>query len=197
MAAGPGSPRKPQVPIDKVDLSHPLSGTEGVDTNHASRIRIQTLLDQHSTLIQQTQFADTKAGGLVTLVGLLALKGPMPVAAMTMQDPVALAAAVMSGVCILFCVLAVFPRYPGKGIRSKLSETDRFSWPALAADGFDAEQYAEFMHVAEVSQIVHSVAHSNSSVSHILLRKYQMLRIAFLFGALDFAIIFGRMTGIA
>jgi len=189
-------PRRQQVPIDKVDLSHPLSGKEGVDPNHASRIRVQTLLDQHATLIQQTQFADTKAGGLVTLVGLLALKGPMPVAAMTMQDPVALAAAIMSGICILFCVLAVFPRYPAKGTRQNLSETDRFSWPALAAEHYDGEKYAEFMHVAEVSQIVHSIAHSNSSVSHILLRKYQMLRIAFLFGALDFAIIFGRMTGL-
>jgi hypothetical protein len=185
------SPRK----IAEIELDAGLAGKEGVDPNHASRIRIQTLLDQHASLVQQTQFADTKSAGLVTLVGLLALKGPLPLDRMMHADPVSLAAGLLAGGCILFCVLAVFPRYPGKMIRDRLSDIDRFSWPALTAPSFGPADYAEYMHKAEISQIVHSIALSNSAVARILLRKYQMLRIAFGLAALDFLVVFARNAG--
>ncbi len=183
-------------PIEAVSLAEPLAGHEGVDPNHASRIRIQALLDQHASLIQQTQFADAKAGGLVTVMGLLALNGPVPMDAMMSQDRLAMAAGVLAALCILLCVFAIFPRYPGIRQRRELAKTDRYSWPALTTDRFDGEAYAVFMHTAEVSQIVHSIAHSNTAVARILLRKYQMLRIAFLVGGLDFILILVRHGGL-
>lgn len=182
--------------ISEIELDHALAGSEGVDPNHASRIRIQTLLDQHKTLVQQTQFADAKTGGLVTLVGLLALKGPVPIASMAATDPVAAIAGALAGLCILFCLFSVFPRYPGRGARRGLADADRFSWPALTGKAFGPQDYAQFMHTAEVSQIVHSIAQSNVAVARILLRKYQMLRIAFLFGGLDLVIVFAHQAEI-
>ena len=182
--------------IAEVELDRPLAGHEGVDPNHASRARIQTLLDQHASLITQTQFADAKSAALITLIGLLALKGPMPLAAMQQADPVTLLSALASAMAILFGVAAVFPRYPGRTTRESLPEIDRFSWPALTSHGLSGEDYAQYMHTVEVSQIVHSVAHSNCAVAQILLRKYQMLRIAFLFGVADFALVFVRLTGV-
>lgn len=186
----------PRSKVDEVDLSAPLAGHEGVDPNHASRIRIQTLLDQHASLITQTQFADAKSGGLVTVVGLLALNGPIPMAGMMGQDVVATIAGVLAASCMLFCIFTIFPRYPRKNVREHLSETDRFSWPSLTAPNFDEQAYADFMHTAEVSQLVHSIACSNSAVSHILLRKFQMLRIAFLLGGLDIMVVFARHAGL-
>jgi hypothetical protein len=186
-----------QPAIEQIDLSKSLAGSEGVDNNHASRIRIQALLDQHATLVTQTQFADTKSAGLVTLIGLLALKGPAPMDAMHHGDPVILLAAALSALCILFCVAAVFPRYPSAAQRAKLSETDRFSWPSLADSRFGAEAYSQYMQTAEVSQIVHSIARSNASIAAILLRKYVLLRVAFVFGAANLVVSFIRLAGIA
>jgi Pycsar effector protein len=183
--------------IGEIDLSYPLSGREGVDPNHASRIRVQTLLDQHSSLIQQTQFADAKSGGLITVIGLLALNGPLPLANMMTTDYLSMAGGIIAVACMLFCVLTIFPRYPSGSIRKSLAETDRFSWPSLTAPEFDAEAYSKYMHTAEVSQIVHSIAHSNSAVSKILLRKFQTLRIAFFFGAVFFLIVLVRHAGLA
>lgn len=182
--------------IEDIELTHGLAGSEGVDPNHASRARIQLLLDQHNSLIAQTQFADAKTGGLVTLIGLLALKGPVPVDQMQSGDAVSLAAAALAAGCVLFCLLSVFPRYPGRGTRDRLHVSDRFSWPGLTTSGYGADDYARFMHTVEVSQMVHSVARSNVAVARILLRKYQMLRIAFVLGGLDFLIVFARHAGL-
>ena len=93
--------------------------------------------------------------------------------------------------CILFSFLAVFPRYPSARLRAAMSESDRWSWPALASDAFDPDDFSRFMQTSEVSQLVHSVSLSNSYVSRILLRKFLMLRIAFLFA---FAVLL--MTGL-
>ena len=183
--------------IEEVELTHPLAGSEGVDPSHASRARIQTLLDQHKTLIAQTQFADAKSAALVTLVGLLALKGPVSMELMVEADVVVLMAAAFSGLAILFALVSVFPRYPARTVREALPEGDRFSWPALTAQRMSPEAYARFMQTAEISQIVHSIAYSNCAVSQILLRKYQMLRVAFLFGTADLVVAFARLTGVA
>lgn len=182
--------------ISEIELNGELAGTEGVDANHASQIRAQTLINQHASLIQQTQFADTKSAGLVTLVGLLALGGPIPVNQMMRSDFVSLLSGALSGLSILFCIFAVFPRYPGRRVRNSLSEIDRYSWPALTGKDFGPSEYAEYMRRAEISQIVHSIAYSNSTVAAILLRKYQMLRIAFALAACNFAIVFARNAGL-
>lgn len=183
--------------LEDVDLTHPLAGSEGVDPNHASRIRIQTLLGQHSLLITQTQFADAKSAALVTLVSLLVLSGLIPADALGNADPFALLSGIASSLAILFSVMAVFPRYPGKAVREHLPEFDRFSWPALTASGLPPESYARYMQTAEVSQIVHSIAYSNCAVSRILLRKYQMLRISILFGTAYLIMAFARLAGAA
>ena len=78
--------------LEDVDLSRPLAGSEGADANHASRIRVQTLLVQHASLVRQTQFADTKSGGLITVIGLLALNGPVPMTGMMEGGAVSVAA---------------------------------------------------------------------------------------------------------
>jgi Pycsar effector protein len=182
--------------IEEVELTHPLAGSEGVDPNHASRARIQLLLDQHSALIEQTQYADAKSAGLVTLIGLLALKGPVPMQAMAGADPIVLVSAFAGGMAILFSVISVFPRYPTRAVRENLPDTDRFSWPALTANRMSPDTYARYMQTAEISQMVHSIAYSNCAVSQILLRKYQMLRVAFLFGAADLVIAFASLTGL-
>ena len=182
--------------IGELDLSYPLAGSEGVDTNHASRIRVQMLLDQHSSLIQQTQYADAKAGALITVIGLLALNGPLPLTDMMTADFVAAAGGAIAALCMLFCVFTVFPRYPGKRIRDRLAETDRFSWPSLATTTFDGDAYSDYMHTAEISEIVHSIALSNSSISLILLRKFQTLRVAFFLGAIFIIIVFARHAGV-
>ena len=186
----------PTSKIKDVELNRPLAGSEGVDPNHASRARIQTLLDQHDSIVTQTQFADAKSAALITLIGLLALKGPIPLDAMQQGDAVSLLSAIASALAILFCVATVFPRYPGKNIRETLPDIDRFSWPALTSHGLSGEDYAQYMHTAEVSQMVHSIAHSNCAVSQILLRKYQMLRIAFLLAVADFVLVFLRLAGL-
>ncbi len=183
-------------PIEAVDLSKPLAGSEGVDSNHASRLRAQVLLDQHASLIQQTQFADAKAGGIVTLVGLLALRGPVPMTSMMTGDVLHLAGAVSVAGTILFAMLAVFPRYPGQKMRKEMADSDRFSWPSLTTEKFTPNDYAAYMQTAEVSQIVHSIARSNAFVARLLLRKFLMLRIAYGFGFVVFALTFLAQAGV-
>lgn len=180
------TPRK----ISEVDLNLPLAGTEGLDINYIGRIRTQYLFAQHQALVTQTQFADAKAAALMTLVGLIALRGPFAVG----EPPVGLFVGLylaLVALCILFSFLAVFPRYPAAKLRDGMSESDRWSWPALATDGFEPDDFSRFMQTSEVSQLVHSVSLSNSYVSRILLRKFFMLRIAFLFA---FAVLI--MTGL-
>ena len=182
--------------IGEIDLSHPLAGREGVDTNHASRIRVQALLDQHASLVQQTQFADTKSAGMITIVGILMVNGPVPMGNMMRSDWLSISAGGLAALCILLCVFTIFPRFPKRAVRTKMAEVDRFSWPSLTEPGFDADAYAEYMHTAEISQIVHSIAHSNSAISRILLRKYKMLRLAFVLGAGFALLVFGRYAGL-
>ena len=179
-------PRK----ISEVDLTLPLAGTEGLDINYIGRIRTQYLFAQHQALVTQTQFADAKAAALMTLVGLIALRGPFAIG----QPPVGLFTGLylaLVAACILFSFLAVFPRYPAAKLRAVMSENDRWSWPALASDAVDPDEFSRFMQTSEVSQLVHSVSLSNSYISRILLRKFLMLRIAFLFA---FAVLI--MTGL-
>lgn len=182
--------------IDTVELAASLAGKEGVDANHTSRIRVQALLDQNQALGQQAQFADAKAAGLVTVVGILALNGPFAQNRADASDPLTLVTAGLAALCILFCMLSVFPRYPSRATRQTLSDIDRFSWPSLTAPGFDADAYARYMQTAEVSQIVYSIARSNSSISQILLRKFLMLRIAFSLAIGLFALILVRRAGL-
>lgn len=173
--------------IEEVDLSLPLGGTEGLDPNYVTRARTQYLFAQHQALVTQTQFADAKAAVLITLVGLLAFRGPVQ---LNGETPNAFLTVYLSAMalCVLCAFIAVFPRYPGRQIRNQMAHGDRWSWPALASDNLSADAFSRFMQTSEASQLVHSVALSNSAVSRILLAKFRMLRIAFVLGIIVLAL---------
>lgn len=184
-------------PLDEVDLSLSLSGSEGHDINHVSRARIQYLSDQHNALLTQIQFADAKAVALMTLLGLIALRGPIEMHSVG-EDPVLRAVFLaLSAIAVFCCFWAVFPRYPGARMRRSMIGYDRWSWPALAAESLDPAAYAKFMQTAEVSQLVHSLSISNSAVARVLLRKYTALRVAFFFSIAVLAIVCIRLAGMA
>lgn len=168
--------------LDGLAFRDDLAGNEGLDANYVSRIRLQYLIGQNATLLGQMQFADAKAAALLTLVGLLSIRGPVDFSTVTAGDFLALASAAFSGLCVLGCVMAIIPRYPPPSIRRAMRVRDRFSWPALASADYDPVDYAMFMRTAEVSQLVMSMAQSNAAVSRILLRKFQLLRLAFMMG---------------
>ena len=47
--------------LDDISLDPNLAGSEGVDLNYISRIRVQYLFAQSQMLMNQMQFADAKA----------------------------------------------------------------------------------------------------------------------------------------
>ncbi|MFZ2101627.1 MAG: Pycsar system effector family protein [Oricola sp.] len=183
--------------LDEIDLSLPLSGSESLDVNHASRARIQFLTDQHQALLTQIQFADAKSVALMTLLGVIALRGPIEMHS-SGEDPVLRYVFLfISAIAIFCCFWAVFPRYPGAKMRRAMFGYDRWSWPSLAADALDPADYARFMQTAEISQLVQSLAVSNAAVARILLRKYVALRVAFGFSIAVLAIVCVRLAGMA
>jgi hypothetical protein len=183
--------------LDEVDLSLSLAGSERLDVNHASRARIQFLSDQHQALLTQIQFADAKSVALMTLIGVIALRGPIEMHA-NGEDPVMrYVFLVISAVAVFCCFWAVFPRYPDGKMRRTMFGYDRWSWPSLAADTLEPADYARFMQTAEISQLVQSLALSNAAVARILLRKYVALRFAFAVSIAVLAIVCVRLAGMA
>ena len=182
--------------LEEVDLSLDLKGSEGHDVNYVSRVRTQYLYAQHAALIAQNQFADAKAAALMTLVGLVALRGPLAISE-TPVDLFSAAYLVCVAGSILCAFLAVFPRYPARALRDRLWESDRWSWPALSAGKADPDEFARFMQTSEVSQLVHSVSLSNAAVSRILLAKFRMLRLAFMFAIVILLMTGARLAGLA
>ncbi|MEL6267055.1 MAG: hypothetical protein AAFR52_15645 [Pseudomonadota bacterium] len=75
MQERPGQP--PATGLDALDTGAGIAGSEGLDVNYLSRIRIHFLVGQHQSLIAQMQFADAKAAALMTVIGLLAMRGPL------------------------------------------------------------------------------------------------------------------------
>ncbi|MCC0021698.1 MAG: hypothetical protein H6888_11585 [Nitratireductor sp.] len=181
--------------LEDIDLTLPLSGSEGVDINYISRVRTQYLFAQHHALVAQTQFADAKAAALLTLIGLIALRGPLAPyeSSGSIFTWIYLACVAL---CILFALLSVVPRFPSASLRSAMYKADRWSWPGLAADEVTPEAFAGFMQTSEVSQLVHSVARSNVHISRILLRKFFMLRLAFGFAVILLAMTGARLAGL-
>lgn len=182
--------------LDTLPLDRALEGLEGLDANHASRMRMQFLVGQHTSLITQTQFADAKAAALMTLMGLVALNGPMKIRPDGPPEIDALAIFVLMIVSIGFAIFAIVPRFPDRGLCRQISRRDRFSWPALVSPDYDPEAHAAFMRTAEASQLVMSVAESNGAVARVLHRKFRYLRIAFILGAADLALIVLYVAGL-
>lgn len=164
--------------LDEIDLSLDLAGTEGHDKNYVSRVRSQYLYAQHQSLINQIQFADAKAAALITLLGILLLRGPTEFTFLT-EFPVGAAFNVLSATAIAFALFSLYPRVPPANLREKMAKIDRWSWPSLAHSSLPPHSYARFMQTSEVSQLIYSVALSNSFLSSILLKKFRYLQVSF------------------
>lgn len=180
--------------IDDIDLSLSLAGMEGLDVNYVSRIRSQYLFAQHQSLLTQTQFADAKAIALLTLIGLALFRGPVPIADFHQILALHLLYLTSGVTCVLTGLLAVLPRYPTRKVRKQLVGRDKWSWPALAAQGDIASQFGQFMQTAEVSQLIHSVSASNAMLSKLLLRKFRMLRTSFFAAMVSFACLVAKVV---
>lgn len=181
------------VRLSDVVLDQSLSGTQGLSANDLSRIRVQYLLQQHATISQQIQFADAKAAALITLIGIIALRGPIDMPGVAMS-PVSIAYSLLCAGCVVLCMLAVFPRYPGKTGSSGLAEKENWSWPALSSGTLTPHDYSHFMQTSEASQLVHSLSVSNHSVAQVLRKKYHYLRMAFAAAALSLIVLGLRLS---
>ncbi len=168
--------------LNELDMSIDLHGCEGLDVNYVSRIRSQYLFVQHQTMITQMQFADAKAAALIALVGFITLRGPIKIDQVTSLGIFGYAYLLSACLAVICSLLSVFPRFPSRVKRDILILSDRWSWPALASRALKAEDFASYIRTAEVSQLLHSLSISNCFVAEILLSKYKMLRIGFVFG---------------
>jgi len=182
--------------LNELDLSLDLRGCEGLDINYVSRIRSQYLFTQHQTMITQMQFADAKAAALIALIGFITLRGPIKLDEIANLGVFGYIFIVCAGAAVLFTLLSVFPRYPSKAKRDSLILSDRWSWPALSSDKFMPEEFSDYIRTAEVSQLLHSLSISNSHVADILLSKYRMLRIGFVFGLATMLLVGLKIIGL-
>ena len=182
--------------IEDVDPLDHIEGSEGLDANHASRLRMQFLASQHASLVTQVQFADAKAAALMTLMGLVALNGPVRIAATGPHDLNAVGIFVLMMTAIACAMFSIIPRYPDGSLNKLIKRRDRFSWPALVAQGYEPLDHAEFMRSAEASQLVMSIAQTNGAMARVLHSKFRFLRTAFLLAALDLLLIVGYVMGL-
>jgi len=180
--------------LNEIDLDLDLAGTEGLDANYISRARTQYLYAQHQAMVTQTQFADAKGAALLTLIGLIAFRGPQFEMG-AHATPLVAIYYIAIALSILFAFAAVFPRYPGKSVRSAMAQCDRWSWPALSDDSLSPDEFSRFMQTSEVSQLVHSVSLSNSHIASILFKKFRMLRMAFFFALIVLALLGVQLAG--
>jgi len=179
--------------IDEVALNHDLAGSEGLDANNISRVRIHYLVAQHQASIQQVQFADAKAAAVMTLIGLLALRGPIDLES-PQNGLLSLVFGIMCAISVFCSIISIFPRYPSLKVSRKLSDFENWSWPSLSGISGDPEGYAEYMQTSEVSQLVHSISYSNVIVARVLRRKFLFLRLAFVFAGLSVILIFADLS---
>lgn len=142
------------------------------------RARVHFLVAQNNALIVQTQFADAKAAALMALMGIIALRGPVPLNPGP-EDPLGLAMAAMIVVSVLACFWAVIPRYPGAKMRRRLLSVERFSWPALASDDCTGAAHGAFAREGAFGEIIGALAHANVSHAQVLLKKFRAMRVAF------------------
>ncbi|QIE57033.1 hypothetical protein G5B40_17260 [Pikeienuella piscinae] len=178
--------------IEDLPLDRDVSSHEGISIDQTARVRLAYLLGQNSALVAQTQFADAKAGALLAIVGLLATRGPGASLDPTVVNTESILVISLHAAALICCVIVLFPRYAGRPLRAKLAASERFSWPALTADGMNSDLYADFMRGAQVSQLVISIARSNQAQAQILLRKFNWLRAAFGIAMADFFFIAAR-----
>ncbi|MBY8975500.1 hypothetical protein KHP62_06765 [Rhodobacteraceae bacterium NNCM2] len=176
-------------PLDQLDLGQSIASHEGVDVNYASRIRSQYLIAQSTVLVTQTQFADAKAAALMTLSGLLMFRGPAGFSKTFVADPMVILSLAFNFACLVACILAIIPRIRADARQAALYGVERFSWLSLSTPSANLVPYCDFMRRSEVSQLIISQARANQASAHVLRKKFQILRVAFILGLLTIATI--------
>ena len=175
--------------IATLGLDEVIESSEGLDVNHTSRLRMQFLTTQHASMVTQIQFADAKAAALMTLMGLVALNGPVKIGQTQSNDFFAIVIFVLMMSAIGMAIFSIIPRYPDKELSKTITRQERFSWPALVAQGYAPLDHAAFIRTSEASQLVMSIAQTNANMAHVLKAKFRVLRLAFLTAALDLGLI--------
>lgn len=171
--------------IEDMPMGGDISSREGVSLDYMARVRIAYLMGQNQSMVAQTQFADAKAGALLAFIGLVATRGPGAVTDLSSISWEVAALIVLHASALVCAIVVLYPRYASYDVRKRMATEERFSWPALAADGFAAYEYCDFMRGAQLSQLVASVARSNHALAGILLKKFGWLRAAFAIAAID------------
>ena len=145
------------------------------------RARMSFLLSQNGMILNQTQFADAKAGALMTILGLVAIKGAAP-AIVIIQNPLEMLSMALVLVSLGFCLATIMPRFFGFASDEIPPSKDRYTWLFIARGAYSGELHGAFARTADFSELIDAVANSNIGAARILVRKYRMLRWAFVTG---------------
>ena len=180
--------------IENLAYDQDISSREGVSLDYMARVRIAFLLGQNQSMIAQTQFADAKAGALLAFVGLVATRGPGAVVEVDAVTPMVILQVALHCLALVAAIIVLYPRYASLNARKQMIANERFSWPALAAEGYSSAAFSDFMRGAQLSQLVSSVARSNHTLSRILLQKFAWLRAAFVIAVIDVALMALRVA---
>ena len=150
-----------------------------IDTGDDVRSRMQFLVGQNQSIVAQTQFADAKAAALMTLIGLVAIRGPVP-PAINPADPLAVLFFGFTAISILCCLWAVMPRYPRAQVCAEILQQDKYSWVSVGSAGWSPTRHAEFGQEADLRELISSISCSNVGGARVLLKKFRAMRLAFL-----------------
>ncbi|MEM7211522.1 MAG: hypothetical protein AAF479_06440 [Pseudomonadota bacterium] len=154
---------------------------DDVSKGDAMRARMSFLTAQNGAILSQTQLADAKAGALMTILGLVTIKGTAPVL-IIIQDPIEMLAVAIMILSIGLCLVTIMPRLVGFTGDAVPPSGRRFTWLYLTMPGYTDEMHGEWSREASFADMLNSIAVSNMCASRILVKKFQMLRHAFLVG---------------
>jgi len=161
--------------VRRAESAGRLQEAEGlVDPGDALRARIHYLVAQHQSLIAQTQFADAKAAALMTLVGVIALRGPLGDAKFSVW-PLGLLVGGLLAAAIVSCLWAIIPRYPRATPFAQRKGVRAFAWTSLASDGWGEERYAEFVRDGAFAELMQALAESNLGALRVLAKKFRAM----------------------
>ena len=166
-------------------LAEDIGSVEGLSNDQVSRMRLAFALGQNSAIFSQTQMADAKSATMLAMFGVVAAHvagGGLSLPRFATAGLVALQAAVIG-----LCLLALLPRLAGKDMRRAMHRTNAFTWLALTGDDYSGDAHAEFLRRGQASELVSSVALANASAARVLLRKFAILRAAFILALVDIA----------
>ncbi|MEM9059147.1 MAG: hypothetical protein AAGD13_01685 [Pseudomonadota bacterium] len=170
-----------EAPEQQFDTTTVINTEPDVSSGDAMRARMSFLAAQNSAILTQTQFADAKAGALMTILGLIAIKGSAPVLIM-IQDPLEMLSMAIIIVSIFFCLSTIMPRIVGFTDDAVPPIGNRFTWLFLTMPGYTDDMHGAYARETRFGDLLNSIAASNMGASRILARKFLMLRWAFMTG---------------